>query len=89
LINLVFWIVGVALVVLAVWRVRRPFARLGELNRLADNARRYNSWRGNRALDDGPSGADVMRELLRRQVIVWAVVAAVGIGFVVAGFAIR
>ena len=89
MINLALWLVGVALVVIAFWRIRRPHARLAELDRLADNARRYDSWRGNRSLDEGRSGADVMREVLRRELIVWTVVGVAGVVMVFAGFAIR
>jgi hypothetical protein len=61
-----------------------------ELDRLAENAKRYDGWRGNRAPDgDGTTGADVMREMLRRQVVVWGVVALVGVVLIVAGFAVR
>ena len=35
-INIVLWLVGIALVVIAAWRVRTPFARMSELDRLAD-----------------------------------------------------
>ena len=87
--NVVLWLVGIALLALGLWRVRGPYGRLNELDRLAENARRYDSWRGNRAPDGGTTGADVMREVLRRQVIVWAAFAVVGALLVVAGFAIR
>jgi hypothetical protein len=67
---------------------------MSELDRLADNAKRYESWRGGRSAtaaggDDGRSGADVMRDLLRRQVYTWAAVGLVGIVLIVAGFAVR
>jgi hypothetical protein len=89
-INIVLWAGGLALAALGVWRVRRPYARMSELDQLAENARRYESWRGNRGLaDDRTSGADVMRQMMRREVIVWGAVAIVGIVLVVAGFAIR
>jgi hypothetical protein len=64
---------------------------MGELDRLAENARRYESWRGGRSAG-GPgetTGADVMRALLRRQVLTWTAVGGVGILLVVAGFVIR
>ena len=64
---------------------------MGELDRLAENARRYDSWRGGRSGADAPgtTGADVMRSLLRRQVMTWAAVGTVGIVLIVAGFAFR
>ena len=88
--NVVLWLVGLVMLVIGLWRIRAPFARMAELDRLAENAKRYDSWRGNRAPDgDGTTGADVMRDLLRRQVIAWGVVAAVGVVLIVAGFAVR
>jgi hypothetical protein len=91
MINVVLWLVGAVLVAVSVWRIPRPYGRLAELDRLADNARRYESWRGVRggAGEDRTTGADVMRQLLRREVIVWAAVGIVGLISVFAGFAIR
>ncbi len=91
MINLALWVAGLALVGLAVWRVRGPFARMGELDRLAENARRYDSWRGARSSAAGgeTTGADVMRALLRRQVTLWTAVGVAGVVLIVAGFAVR
>jgi hypothetical protein len=85
------WVGGVALLAVAIWRVRAPFARMGELDRLAENARKYDSWRGVRSAgrDDETTGADVMRALLRRQVLTWVLAGGLGISLIVAGFAIR
>ena len=91
MINLVLWAVGIVLVIIAASRVRAPFARMTELDQLADNARRYESWRGGRTsgADNGPTGADVMRELLRRQGYLWVAVGIAGIVLIVAGFMVR
>lgn len=91
MINFVLWVCGFALIALAIWRVRAPYARMAELDRLAENARRYDSWRGGRgpAAGSGTSGADVMRQMLRRQVMLWAAIGVAGIVLVVAGFAVR
>ncbi len=91
LLNLALWIGGIALIALALWRARAPFARIGELDRLAENARRYDSWRGGRsgAESPGTTGAAVMRSLLRRQVTSWIAVGASGVVLVILGFAIR
>ena len=91
LLNLALWIGGLALLAIGVWRAQRPFARMNELERLADNARRYESWRGGRnsATADETTGADVMRSLMRRQVLIWAAVGIVGVVLIVLGFAIR
>ncbi len=92
MINIVLWLAGVVLVIGAVWRVRTPFARLGELDRLAENARRYDSWRGGRsatAAGGERTGADEMRDLLRRQVYIWTGAGIVGIILLIAGFAVH
>jgi hypothetical protein len=92
-VNIVLWLVGGALVVIAAWRGRAPFARMSELDRLADNAKRYESWRGggSRTAAGGGSetGADVMRDMLRRQVYLWATVGVLGSLLIIAGFIIR
>jgi len=92
-VNIVLWLVGIALVAIAVWRGRAPFARMGELDRLADNAKRYESWRGgsNRtaAGANDRTGADEMRDALRRQVYLWAAVGLVGVLLIAAGFLVR
>ena len=91
MINIVLWAIGLMLLVLGVVRAARPFGRMQELDRLADNARRYDAWRGGSrtAAEPGATGADVMRQMLRRQVLLWAGVAAAGIVLIFAGFAVR
>jgi hypothetical protein len=92
-INIVLWLVGIVLVLIAAWRVRVPFGRMGELDRLADNAKRYDSWRGGASRTAAGSGertgADEMRDVLRRQVYLWAGVGVVGLLLVVGGFLFR
>jgi hypothetical protein len=91
LLNLAMWAGGIALLAVAIWQVRAPFAQMSELDRLAENARRYDSWRGGRS-SGGPgetTGADVMRALLRRRVITWTAVSVLGVVLIVAGFAVR
>ena len=89
--NVVLWVGGIALLAVGVWKVRAPFARMSELDRLADNSRRYDSWRGGRGAGagQGVTGADVMRQMLRRQVLLWGAVAVAGAVLVLAGFAAR
>ena len=93
MINVVLWLLGVALVALAAWRVRSPFARMSELDQIAENARRYESWRGGSRTaaggDNETTGADVMRQMLRRQVYMWVGVGAVGVLLLIAGFVVR
>lgn len=88
---MLLWIGGALLIVVAVIGARGPFSRMAELDRLADNARRYDSWRGGRrGGDEGETtGADVMRQLLRRRVLLWAAVAGAGLLLILAGFAVR
>ena len=84
------WVAGAALLAVAVWRARAPLARMNELDRLAENARRYDSWRGGRNSGaEETTGADVMRQMLRRQVVTWTIVGAAGAALIVAGFVIR
>lgn len=92
MINIVLWAFGAGAVALAIWNLRVPLARKGDLDRLADNAKRYESWRGGSRTAAGgtpTTGADVMRDMLRRQVYLWIGVGVVGALLVVAGFAIR
>jgi hypothetical protein len=89
-VNVALWVTGAALVALAAWRARRPLARMNELDRLAENARRYDSWRGGRNSGaEETTGADVMRQILRRQVLTWTIVGAAGVAMIVAGFVMR
>lgn len=90
--NIALWLLGAALIALALWRVRAPFGRMSELDRLAENARKYESWRGGRsspAAGDQTTGADIMRQLLRRQVYLWAGLAIVGVILIITGFVVR
>lgn len=92
MLNLVLWASGIVLLAVGIWRVRAPFARMSELDRLAENARRYEGWRGtstSTSADHGKTGADVMREMLRRQVYLWAAVIIAGVLLIVAGFVLR
>jgi hypothetical protein len=91
-INVVLWLAGIALVALAAWRLRPPLTRMRELDQIAQNARRYESWRGGSrtaAGGDQTTGADIMRAMLRRQVYMWVGVGALGVVLVAAGFVIR
>jgi hypothetical protein len=90
-ISLGLWFVGAVLIGLAAFNIRLPLARRREMDYLADNAKRYESWRGGSrtAADSGTTGADVMRQRLRRQIYLWAGVAAAGLALLVAGFVVR
>jgi hypothetical protein len=92
-ISIVLWLIGAVFIAIAVLRVRVPFARMAELDQLADNAKRYESWRGgsnHTAAGAGErTGADEMRDVLRRQVYLWAGVGVVGVLLVIGGFLYR
>jgi hypothetical protein len=92
LVNIALWLAGIALVAAGAIAIRRPLARLRDLEATQANLRRYESWRGGgrrTAVDTGVTGADIMRQVLRDQVRRWAVVIAAGVVLIVAGFAIR
>jgi hypothetical protein len=92
LLNLGLWLAGIALVVAGAATIRRPMARLRDLEATQANLRRYESWRGGgrrTSVDPGVTGADVMRQVLRDQVRRWAIVIAAGVVLIVAGFAVR
>ncbi|MEP7379084.1 MAG: hypothetical protein ABI725_05915 [Chloroflexota bacterium] len=86
-------LVGIVLLLIAAWRIRTPFARMNELDRLADNGRRYDSWRGGGSRTAAGSrertGADEMRDVIRRQVILWGGIGVVGLLLTVGGLFVR
>ena len=91
-ISLGLWLGGALLIGLAAFNVRLPLARRREMDHLADNAKRYESWRGGSRTAAGanqPSSTDVMRDILRRQVYTWLGVGAIGCVLVVGGFFVR
>jgi hypothetical protein len=91
MLSVLLWIAGAVVIIVAVFRARGPFSKMSELDRLADNARRYDNWRGGRRgePDEGTTGADVMRGMLRRRVLLWGAVAGIGVLLILAGFALR
>lgn len=91
-ISLGLWLVGALLVALAILNIRLPMARRREMDYLADNARRYESWRGGSRTSAGAgekSSADVMRDMLRRQFYQWLAVGAIGTLLIIGGFFLR
>ena len=89
LLNVVLWVAGVVLVALGWQRAREPWRRLQELRAEDANAARYNAWRGGLRNADGPTGASVMIEMLRRRMQTGFLLAIAGIVLVVVGFAVK
>jgi hypothetical protein len=85
------WVVGAALLAVGLWRVRAPLARYRGLQATQANLARYDDWRGSRLRPDPGerTGADVMLDLLRRQVLLWGGTAVIGAVLVLGGFLAR
>jgi hypothetical protein len=91
-ISLGLWFAGAVLIGLAVLNIRLPLARRREMDYLADNAKRYDSWRGGSRTAAGAnqtSSTDVMRDILRGQIYRWLGIGAVGVLLVIGGFLVR
>ena len=90
-VNLLLWVVGVALVVVGYTRARGPWARYQALKEQDANVARYESWRGGvrGAADGEKTGASVAMEVLRRQAQVAGLIAFVGFVLIFLGFLIR
>ncbi len=87
--TLVLVAAGVVAVAVGALRVRTPLATIRRLDETAANLDRYDAWRG-RSTDvdaEGPTGADEMRALMRREGILWGGLVVVGIVLIVAGLA--
>jgi small-conductance mechanosensitive channel len=89
LVNVVLWVVGVALIAIGWQRGRGPWNRYQALREQDANAARYGAWRGGVRTSEGTTGASVAMAMLRRQVQIAAVIAVIGIALVVVGFAVR
>ena len=90
--NLVLWLGGVLLIAVGTIRAREPWRRYGALQAQQENADRYAGWRGGRhSRPDahGTSGADVMRDMLRRKLQLWGLAVGLGVVLVFLGFFIR
>jgi hypothetical protein len=89
LLNLALWGIGIALIAIGYMRARGPWARYQGLRDQEANISRYESWRGTRLRDDGPSAASIMAAELRRKAQMWGAVAIAGFVLVFVGFAVR
>ena len=87
LINLICWVLGIALIVVGYTRAKGPWGRYQELKAQEENLARYEGWRGTRLRDDGPSAASIMAQELRRKAQMAGLVAIVGFVLVFVGFA--
>jgi hypothetical protein len=88
--TLILLVVGAALVAIGVVRARVPWARYQALREQEANVARYEAWRGGlRKQDDRPTGASVAMAEFRRQALLAAGVAVVGIVLVVLGFVVK
>jgi uncharacterized membrane protein len=88
-INLICWVLGVALIALGYLRARGPWNRYQELKEQEANISRYEGWRGTRLRDDGPSAASIMAQEMRRRAQFGGLILIGGLVLVFAGFAVR
>jgi len=88
-INLIFWGLGVVLIVIGYQRAKRPWRRYQELKAQESNIARYESWRGTHLRDEGPSAASIMAQELRRRAQIGGLVLAAGFVLLVVGFAVH
>jgi hypothetical protein len=90
-VSLALVALGMAAIVIGAIRVRGPMATYRRLQDTEANLARYDAWRGagHRVDDTGPTGADVMKERMRRAAMLWGGMIAVGVVLVLAGLLIR
>ena len=86
--NVVLWLVGIALIAIGYSRARGPWTRYQALKAQDANAARYGAWRGG-IRDDGTTGASIAMAILRRQAQIGGTIAIVGVVLVFLGFLIR
>jgi hypothetical protein len=91
LLSLVLIAGGVVATVVGVLQARGPLATIRHLDETEANLSRYESWRGKQTgpQADGPTGADEMRLLMRKRVVLWGGVAAAGVVSIALGILIR
>ena len=88
-VNLVCWVLGVALFAVGYLRARGPWGRYQELKAQEANIARYEGWRGTRLRDDGPSAASIMAAQMRRRAQVGGLILIAGFVLVFVGFAVH
>ena len=90
--NLALWLGGIVLIAFGTLRAREPWRRYQALQAQQENADRYAGWRGGRHARpeaQGRSGADVMRDMLRRRLQLYGLVVGAGVLLVFLGFFLR
>lgn len=88
--NVLFWLLGAALMAVGYVRFRGPWSRYQGLRRQQANIDRYEAWRGGvRAENDGPTGASVMMADARRQAQIAGVIVIAGVILFAVGFMFR
>jgi hypothetical protein len=82
---------GVAALIVGLLRIRAPLAMARRLEETQANLDRYEAWRGRHSdiEADGPTGADEMRSLLRRQALRWGILCVAGLVAIFAGLLLR
>jgi hypothetical protein len=88
-VNLICWVLGVALIALGYLRARGPWSRYQELKEQEANISRYEGWRGTRLRDEGPSAASIMAQEMRRRAQIGGMVLIAGFVLVFLGFAVH
>jgi uncharacterized membrane protein len=88
LVNIVFWLLGIALIATGYQRARGPWNRYQALKEQDANAERYAAWRGG-VRDTSPTGASVAMEILRRQAQRGVLLVVVGFVLVFIGFLLK
>jgi uncharacterized membrane protein HdeD (DUF308 family) len=92
LLNLLLWVVGLALLGAGIAMIRGPLARYRQLQETDANLRKYEAWRGGgrrTAVVSGVTGADEMKAQMRQRAQLWGGVAAAGVVLIVLGFIVR
>ena len=85
--NIALWVGGAVLIAVGFLRARGPWSRYQALREQDANVARYEAWRGG-LRDSGQTGASVAMAILRTQVRNAALIGAVGVVLVIAGFAL-
>lgn len=86
--NLLLWLLGIALVAVGYTRAKGPWARYQALRAQDANVARYESWRGG-VRSDEPTGASVAMAMLRRQAQLAGLIAVLGVVLIFLGFFLR